>query len=287
MSEQKKKKRERQIAEHDAQEARAFYVYCIGEAAELAPLLQGRRPSAIEETASLELLAHEALAAVASAVPLSDYSEEALPARLADATWTATRAMRHESVVEYFARQASVIPLRFGAIYLTRARIEQLLGEREAEFRTVIERLRGREEWGINVYCDRAHLHRRVVELSDALRELTKQAADAPPGQSYLLRKKIEAMKTEETRSVIKRVAAEIETTLAVTSDDVRRLRLLKEEATEHGELVAKLAFLVARRQFESFRTVAERLAAAHAGAGFRLELTGAWPPYNFVDNRQ
>ena len=127
-------------------EPRAFYVYAIGESAELTPLLEGGRPSAIEEAAPVELLARGALAAVVSSVPLSVYGEEALPSRLADATWMATRAMRHEAVVEHFARRASVIPLRFGAIYLKRERVLELLAGGEAEFRRRLERLRGREE---------------------------------------------------------------------------------------------------------------------------------------------
>jgi hypothetical protein len=61
------------------------------------------------------------------------------------------------------------------------------------------------------------------------------------------------------------------------------RLRLLKDEGGEHNDLVAKLAFLVARDRFEEFRAAAERLAEEHAPAGFKLELTGPWPAYNFI----
>jgi hypothetical protein len=39
--------------------------------------------------------------------------------------------MRHEQVVEHFASRTSVVPLRFGTIYLDRAGIEQMLGENE------------------------------------------------------------------------------------------------------------------------------------------------------------
>ena len=68
-------------------------------------------------------------------------------------------------------------------------------------------------------------------------------------------------------------------------SDDARRLRILKVETTEHGELKAKFAFLVNRKGFEEFREAAERLAQDNQAAGIRLELTGPWPVYNFVEN--
>jgi len=55
-------------------------------------------------------------------------------------------------------------------------------------------------------------------------------------------------------------------------------------DLTEHGELKAKFAFLVRRSGFEEFRGAAERLAQENQNAGVRIELTGPWPVYNFVD---
>ena len=63
----------------------------------------------------------------------------------------------------------------------------------------------------------------------------------------------------------------------------MKRLRVLKVEATEHGELRAKFAFLVEKSEFLKFRDAAERLAQEHQTAGVRLELTGPWPAYNFT----
>jgi hypothetical protein len=240
-------------------------------------------PAAIEESGALEIVGAGALAAVVSAVPLADYGEAALEARMRDATWTATRAMRHERAVEFFARRASVVPLRFGTIYLTRARVAGMLEERGAELASALGRLRGREEWGVNVYFDRARLKEAVVELSPRLRELAGQASAASPGQAYLLRKKIDAMRADEARAEVRRVAGEVETALAATAAGAARLRVLKDEAGEHGDVAAKLAFLVGRERFSEFRDAAEALAREYERAGFRLELTGPWPAYNFA----
>src|SRR5215210_2177924 len=81
----------------------AFYVYCVGERGALSPLIEGVLPDAIEKDSRLEMIGAGELAGVASAVPLADYGEEALQARLNDPGWTAIRAMRHEKVVEHFA----------------------------------------------------------------------------------------------------------------------------------------------------------------------------------------
>lgn len=273
--------------EGGAADGRAFYVYCVGARDALTRASEGERPPAIETSAELELITSGELAAVASAVPLSDYGEEALGSRLEDATWTAVRALRHEGVVEHFARRAAVAPLRFGTIYLRRESVARMLEERGEELGRVVARLEGREEWGVNVYAERAKMKDAVVRLSPRLREMSERAEHSAPGQAYLLRKKIDALREEETRAEVKRVVNEMESALSAASAGATRLRLLKDEANERGELAAKLAFLVAREGFDGFRAAAERLAEQHAASGFRIELTGPWPAYNFAEAKE
>ena len=114
-------------------------------------------------------------------------------------------------------------------------------------------------------------------------RGLAERAAASTPGQAYLLRKKIEAARDDETRAETRRAAAEVERRLAARSDSSARLRALRDESAEAGEVAARLAFLVPAAGFKEFRAEAERLAEEYAPLGFRLELTGPWPAYNFV----
>jgi hypothetical protein len=273
----------KRVPKPGADDGAALYVYGVGRTAELSPLVDEGAPEAIETDAPLELIAEGELAAVVSRVPLADYGEEALPARLADAAWTATRALRHERAVEHFARRAAVAPLRFGTIYLRRESVARMLAERGASLREVLARLAGREEWGVNLYVERAVLRGEVERVSPRLRELAERAAASAPGQAYLLRKKIEAARDDETRAETRRTAAEVERRLAAASAASARLRVIKDEANEQGEVAARLAFLVAADGFDQFRGEAERLAEEYAPLGFRLELTGPWPAYNFV----
>jgi len=261
----------------------AFYLYCIGERGEFAPLFEDALPEAIESGAKIELVIANDLAGVVSAVPLEDYDEAPLHARLNDAGWTAVRALRHEGVVEHFASRAATAPLRFGTIYLSRERIKQMLFEKEPELRQVLEMIIGREEWGVNIYRDRARLLEAITSISPRLMELSKQAEAASPGQGYLLKKKIETMKADEAREFGRRVVEEIERSLVKASEGARRLRVLKDEAMEQGDVMAKLALLVERARFDEFRKAAEALADKYSGSGFKLELTGPWPVYNFA----
>jgi hypothetical protein len=261
----------------------AYYLYCIAESAAAAELPAESLPAAIEDNSKLEWILAGDLAALSSRVPLASYSEAKLAEHLSDASWTAMRAMRHETVMEYAAKHAAVVPLRFGTIYLERAGVERMLAEKQNDLVQILERLRGREEWGVNVFCDQSALKAAIVSVSPKLRELAEQAAQASPGQSYLMQKKIDALRVDEVRNALSRIIEEIEKALAGQTDDAKRLRVLKVEATEHGELKAKFAFLVQRTEFEKFRDAAERLAQEYQNAGVRLELTGPWPAYNFT----
>lgn len=265
----------------------AYYVYCIAESAAAAQLPVDSLPAAIEDDSKLEWVSVNTLSALASQVPRATYSEEHLAEHLTDPAWTAIRAMRHETVVEYVAKRATVIPLRFGTIYLGRNGVEQMVGEKSRELESIIEQLRGREEWGVNVYCNRAALLSSITSVSPVLRDLVQRAEQAPPGQSYLMQKKIEALRVDEARAAVNRIVDQIEERLKAQSDEARRLRILKVETTEHGELKAKFAFLVKRAGFEEFRDAAEQLAQEHQAAGVRLELTGPWPAYNFLTGLQ
>lgn len=260
-----------------------YYVYCVAESGPVEKLISGSIPVAIEDGTSLEPVTSDSLAAVVSRVPLSDYGEEGLAERIDDAAWTAIRAMRHEQVVEHFAKHTSVVPLRFGTIYLDRSGIENMLREKGTDLTAIIQRLKDREEWGINVYCDRAVLLEKIAEVSPRLREMAESAKQASPGQSYLMQKKIEALRVDEVRAEIERCANEIEEKLKIESDGATKLRVLKVETTEYGELKAKFAFLVDRQNFDSFQEAAEELAQEMQAKGIRIELTGPWPPYNFA----
>ena len=273
---------ERNSGSAERDDSQAFYVYCIGESEPFGPLFEAELPEAIESTAGLELVGEGNLAAVVSAVPRADYGTEGLDIRLADPSWMALRAMRHERVAEHFASRTSLVPLRFGTIYFQRDAVRRMLAEKRTELLAIIERLRGREEWGVNILSDRGRLIKAVASLSPRLRELAEQAANAPPGQSYLVKKKIDAMRAAEAGAEGRRVIAEVERELKAVSDGAVRLRVLKEETGENN-VAAKLALLVARTRFAEFRETAGRLAEEFGPLGFQLELTGPWPAYNFA----
>jgi hypothetical protein len=270
-----------------SREGVAYYVYCIGELKALSPLSDDALPDAIEPGSRIELINEGRLAAVVCRVSMADYSEDALQTKLEDPAWTAARALRHERAVSHFAARAAVVPLRFGAIYLGRERIRSLLKEKRRELLATIDRLRNREEWGVSLLCDRSKFLESLPSVSTRLRDLSHRARSVPPGQSYLLRKKIDGVRAAEAAAHTRHVIRRIESDLKAASEGAVRLRVTKAEIAEQAGVAAKLAFLVPRQGFDAFISAAELLAAEYAELGFRLELTGPWPPYNFAAGEQ
>lgn len=260
----------------------ARYVYCILD--HKAVQDKSEWPSGIEEDVPIEIIASEDLAAITSAVPLSVYDEDALNERLQDAAWTALKAMRHERVVEHFTKVGGVVPLRFGTIYLDDEGVRTMLRDRKPALARLLDRLSGREEWGLNVYFDQNVLLQGIDALSPVLADLLSQAENASPGQAYLLRTKAHALRKDEARNEVTRTVTRLEEHLKNNADDVRRLRTLKVETTEHGELKAKFAVLVKKSEFAKLRGVTEKWLRDYEATGIRLEIAGPMPPYNFTD---
>lgn len=264
-------------------DASGLYVYCIGEYEGVAPLLKEKLPDPVETDGKLILVRSDGLAAVASTVQLSEYSEGAIGRNVADPAWMAVRAMRHEKVVEHFASRASIIPVRFGTIYHSPSRVQEILRKRSSEFQKTIEYLRGKEEWGLNIYGATEKLLKAVSQSSTRLRALDRKAKSTSTGQAYLLRKKIESLRAEEVRQEIKRVVSQVGQSIGELSAEMDRLSVARREQTDYGSLVGRLVFLVERSRFRKFQARAGRVARKYSPAGFYFELTGPWPAYNFV----
>src|SRR4051795_8969922 len=119
----------------------AWYVYGVVDAS--ATLAPGR----------LRLVQDGPLAAVVSAVPLSEFAEEALAERLNDRVWLEAHARDHEDVLQRMADHTTVVPFRFGVIYRDLEDVAAMLRDRQPELTSALERVRGRIEVGVKAWA--------------------------------------------------------------------------------------------------------------------------------------
>jgi hypothetical protein len=258
------------------------YVYCIVESGDLKGIFDSA-PEGLESAQKIEPIVSAGLVAAVSTVPLSQYGEGALDANLSDVNWAASRVMSHQRVVEHFASRCAVIPLRFGTIYVDKKSIEQMLAERSEEFKALMQRLRGRQEWGVSIHCDYARLVETRALVNPAIRLLLDRRDSALPGQTYLLSRQIEGLKAKVVREEISTAVARIKEELDASSEQSIGSVSARGRRFEQGDLVARFSFLVRARRFDRFRARAEELAGSYLSSGFRIELVGPLPPYSFV----
>jgi hypothetical protein len=244
----------------------AWYLYAFAGPSPAVDDLRGVGPGA------LTVIGDESLAAVAGRVPLDEFGREALPARLNDRAWLEEKAQEHERVIERLAETTSVVPLRFGSIYYDVSAVEQLVETRRAELLRLLDRVRGRVEMAVHAWLDPL----RALEAT----------AETPPagGRAYLERRRDERARADEAAIRLQEVLADAHERLAAHAVEGVLNRPQPRELTGRAEeMVFNGAYLVPSNDDLIAREVAQ-LDEQNRALGLWFDVTGPWPPYNFVD---
>jgi len=233
----------------------------------------------------LQAVTHSELVALVEPVCAQEFSSEALDARLEDIEWVSRRARRHETVLEGAMRYGVVAPARLCTLFSSALALRQSLAANEGRFLAALERMRVRKEWGVKALCAESRIRAQVGEGDAKVQSLNAALATAAPGYAFVLRKQRDARLAEIAEARIFDISDEAGAALERETVDLRLLRLLppSEPAEENGEIVVlNLAALVDEAARETFHSVVAQLAERFREEGFRFELTGPWPPYNF-----
>ena len=255
----------------------ALYLYCIfGGPSSLTP----RR--GIDEVGLTFAVPHREVCALVSPVSLEEYGQEVMDRHLGDLAWLAPKVRRHEEIVRTAMPSRSVIPIRFGTIYASRARLLTVLRDAYRELRSSLDFVRGKEEWGLKVYASE-EMGGEAGASSDRLRRLEERLASATPGEAHLLRKQRERLVREEGVRWREALSEELYRELAARPAESRRIQILSRRATGRAdEMILNAAFLVADSELKAFRTGLDAIAARHANAELAFAVSGPWPPYTF-----
>ena len=252
----------------------AWYVYGIVEAGTEAPAGVG---------AEVSTLTAGPVSALVSRVPLDEYAEEVVRARLEDPAWLAGAAHAHEAVLEAALRSGAVVPFRLLTVFRDGDQLREFLAARSEALRAVLNRVRGRAEVGVKSFVDRSVLDDHVAAESAALTELDVEIASAQIGRAYLLRRRREqALDDEATRRIVD-LASALHARLRDAAEAGVANPVQSREATGRAEeMVLNGAYLVPGGDDRLEREL-DALREEYAPLGVTFERTGPWPPYNFV----
>jgi Gas vesicle synthesis protein GvpL/GvpF len=249
---------------------RGFYVYGIvgGQKPALAGVM------GVDAASPVFVLDDDGLGAIVSEVPLAEFGDEALRSNLEEVSWVAAKVRAHEDVLERAAREAPVLPLRFGTIYRSLDRVRDFLAGERRDLASTLEQLRGKREWGVKSLVDRDRLGQAVHASDPRAAELAEATEAKPAGTAYLERKRLERHLEARADQLAARLAGEAHERLAAVA--VRAV--LERTAGLKG------AYLVDEARDDDFRRVLEDVGREYEPFGIRFELTGPWPPYSFVE---
>lgn len=196
--------------------------------------------------------------------------------------WVASRAFRHEAVVERIMGASPVLPVKFGTIFRSTTSLQKFLDRHRESIVCVLDDLRDKAEWSIKGYLVDEEA-RRMVAASDPAIQSRLAALSASPGARYLQQKQLDAAIDTALRFWVARLTDELNGNLVHHAVASTELRCHASAVTGRPErMVFNRSFLVTSEALPDFRAVFSDQQHAQEGTGLTLELRGPWPPYNF-----
>jgi hypothetical protein len=210
---------------------------------------------------------------VVADAPLDRYGETVLNRNMSNLDWVSRAAVAHEAVVEGFSAAPAVLPMKLFTIFASDDRaVEHITVERD-QINRLIARVAQRDEWGVRVVLDRA----KAASGGAA----TKRGS-SPTGVAYLARKKAARDATAELERKAKKVVRDVYGALGSQSDEAKR-RAASELPASGGLMLLDAVFLVPRGRAAQFRSAVGLHARTLGPRGYRISLSGPWPPYSFL----
>jgi hypothetical protein len=253
-----------------------LWAYCVARGGGDPPDVDGVHGAAVER------IEHDGLTAFVSRVPLSEFGEDPLRSNLNDLEWLERVAREHEAVLERALHGHTIVPLRICTIFADEEAVARMIGERRTSLETALDALEGRQEWGVKLIVDRAALDEAARKSAPEAFE--EEPAEQSPGGAYMLRRRRERQLREVADRLARDLAEDVHARLQDWATDAVVNPPQNPELSGHeGEMLLNAAYLVETEKVQRLHGLVDELRQLHAPLGARLELTGPWPPYNFV----
>jgi hypothetical protein len=181
--------------------------------------------------------------------------------------------MAHEAVVESFIGAPALVPMKLFTIFTSDARALEHLRSDKSHVERVLQRVRDHHEWGVRMMLEEANRQ----EKSSSERSI-------PSGTAYLSMKKSRRDRARQLSQRARDTTAELYERLVGCAAASKR-RSSSELPVKGGPLLLDAAFLVRRSQVTRFRRLVAREAKALGTRGYRVMLSGPWPPYSFIQD--
>lgn len=246
-------------------EQTVVHAYGIVPTGSSAPALTGLGGAAVD------IMPLGDVAVLISRLSQAEYGNEVWEAHAEDPQWLGQVAAAHHQVLQSMIESTDVLPLRLPTIQPDETALERALTEILAQLSASLDRVRGHIELGAKAFV--------VAEPRADVEPATRMT-----GRQYLARRKAQADQRESARLRRQQELIDAHEAMAAAATDASTSRPQDPALSGRPEpMVLNSAYLVLRDRLDEFIGVAERVGEDLRADGIALEVTGPWPPYNFV----
>ncbi len=186
-----------------------------------------------------------------------------LARKMEELEWLAESSVRHQRVVSAIADRTTLLPARFGTIFLSHESLSADVRSREKVLVEAFDRVKDADEWGVKVFL--------TAPAKPAL-------TSAKSGKDYL-QKKAKAIAAER-----KSGPDEETEKLAQELAKLTRARAMSNKVSSGQQgLQWQSSYLLPRSKRKQWDAVLLKYARKWAEMR-RIEASGPWPPYSFVE---
>jgi len=250
----------------------ARYLYGVVEGQE--NILFG--PVGIEE-AEVYTLSYDGLLAVVHDCPPEPYESK-------DEEQVKKWLFTHQKVLDIACEKfGTVLPMGFNTIIRTEGQhpsqtVRRWLAEESSKLRGIFTRVRGRDEYGIQVFVDDETLKRSALDEDPEFQRLKEEVELKPKGVRYMYQQKMENTAKEALEGLAERCFRDVYEAVSTVSDNIQVEKVKKPE--DGLRMVVNLSCLVPKEKAEELGRI---LAEINSREGFLVRFTGPWPPYSFM----
>lgn len=186
----------------------------------------------------------------------------------------------HQRVIEScLKRLGSVVPLTFDTIIRDGDKgVKRWLNDDHERLKEKLRRLKGKVEYGIQIFWNPKAVGLRLAEENGRIKELRLLRKRSLEGMAYLLEKKIERELASELqkkgellcRDSYSKITGAVD---AISVDPVKRAR-------GEQQMLMNLSVLLTKGKHGPLGKVLTEIKERN---GFKVRFTGPWPPYSFV----
>ena len=256
-----------------------LWAYCVMRAAEPVPAGgPGLDGGVVEQVEA------GGLAALVTRVPLAEFGAGPLRENLNDLRWLERVARAHEAVLDRALSEGTIVPLRLCTIYENEDSVREMLEREHDSLARALETLAGRQEWGVKVLADDEGLAQEARSRSTEAAALEDELGARTGGGAYMLRRRLERHVRETVDALGAEVAEQVHAELQDWVTDAVVLPAQNPELSGHeGRMLLNGAYLVEAERVEGLVALVAELEERHRELGVRVQLSGPWPPYNFL----